>query len=286
MTKPIKTIEVSSALDAIKKLAEIIDSFKSYGLVLIKGHRFSYDEQADLAKRLGDVFEWNVNSNIEEDGLKVASHVGGQSIDPDKEYNHYKDEYLLDWHIEQVYYVYSPLAGFWCMDKLTCPPGHGNTRFIDSNELFNLLSKEEQDFLSNSMILWDKSANDEVGPFYTKAVDAHPTTKIPIVRIETDGGCYILPTLYSFNGKQVTEEQEAQFQEILGKIKNELRNNETIRYEQEWAEGDFLIVDLFRMYHAVMGGFSYQERIMSMIVANADVEKNVSYNTKPEVDPL
>jgi hypothetical protein len=59
-----------------------------------------------------------------------------------------------------------------------------------------------------------------------------------------------------------------------------------MEYVQEWEEGDFLIVDLFRMYHAVMGGFNYQERIMAMIVTSYCPEKNASYNIKPELQEI
>lgn len=284
MTKQIKVIQVSSFLDAKSKLPELVENFKELGLFVLKGHSFTKEEHIELAKLMGDIFDWNVSSKAADDLIEQAFHIGGQSIEKDKDYNLTKDQYLLDWHIEQVYFVYSPLVGFWHMTKISCPPGHGNTRFVDSNELFNILDKDEQEFLSLSMVLWDKPANSEVGPFYTKAVDAHPVTGIPIIRIETDDGCYILPTLYSLNGKTPTPEEEEKFQKILLKIKAELRTNESIRYEQQWEEGDFLVVDLFRMYHAVMGGFGYQERIMSIVLANADIQRNISYNKKPEID--
>lgn len=286
MSKPIKIIEVSSFLDAKSKLQELIDTFKELGLFVMRGHNFTKEEQLQLARLLGDVFKWNVKSSASDDLVEQAFHIGGQSIEKDKEYNVKKDEYLLDWHIEQVYFVYPPLAGFWNMTKIICPPGHGNTRFVDSNELFNILNTEEQEFLAAAMVIWDKRANLEVGPFYTKAVDAHPVTGIPIIRIETDAGCHLLPTLYSLNGKSPTVEQETMFQSIISKIKAELYTNEEIRYEQEWRVGDFLIVDLFRMYHAVMGGFGYQERIMSVIFTNADIERNFSHTKKPEIDTL
>lgn len=286
MSKKINTVKVKSAEDAVKKINDIAELFEKYGVLVIRGHKFSLDEQFKIAQLLGDKYGWNVNSAAEEQSMKSAHHVGGQSIDIERDYTVQKDEYMLDWHIEQTYFIYPPLGGLWCMEKLICPPGHGNTKFMDSNEIYNLLSKDEQDFLKNSIFIWDKPANSEIGPFYNKAIEPHPISGIPIIRIESDGGCYILPTLYSLAGKAPTEQQSDKFQEILSKIKNELYGNKKIEYVQQWKEGDFLIVDLFRMYHSVMGGFNYQERIMSMIVVSHCPEKNSSYNIKPEIQEL
>lgn len=285
MTKQIKTVEVSSFSDVIENLPEIIESFKNFGLVLIKGHTFSKEDHTKLTQLLGDVFGWNISSLSTEKELDVRYRTdGGQSIEINRDYNVEKDEYFLDWHIEQIYFISPPLAGLWHMTKLICPYGSGNTRFADSNEIFNLLDKDDQEFLKKLIILWDKPANSEVGPFYNKAVDKHPISEIPIIRIETDNGCYVLPTVYSVNGKSPTQEEENRFQSIFSRIKSELYDNEKIRYEQKWQEGDFLIVDFFRMYHAVMGGFRYKERTMSIVSVSSNATSNFSYNIKPEIN--
>lgn len=286
MAKQIHKVKVTSAEEAVQKINYIAELFEKYGVLVIRGHKFSLDEQFKIARLLGDKYNWNINSDATEKLLESTFHVGGQSIDIERNYNVEKDEYMLDWHIEQTYFIYPPLAGLWCMEKLTCPPGHGNTKFMDSNEIYNLLSKDEKDFLKDSIFIWDKPANSEVGPFYNKAIEPHPVSGIPIIRIESDGGCYILPTLYSIAGKRPTEEQSNKFQEIVSKLKTTLYGNEEIEYVQEWQEGDFLIVDLFRMYHSVMGGFKYQERIMSMVVASRCPEKNSSYTIKPEIQEI
>lgn len=286
MTRQISVIQITSAEDAVQKIEEIAQLFEKYGVLVIKGHKFLLNEQFKITQLLGDKYGWNINSASDKELMLNAHHVGGQSIDIERDYSVKKDEYMLDYHIEQTFFVYPPLAGMWCMEKIICPPGHGNTKFVDSNEVYNLLSKEEQNFLKDSIFVWDKPAGGEVGPFYNKAIDFHPTSGLPIIRIETDGGCYITPTLYSLAGKAPTKKQSNKFAEIFSKIKNKLYDNKEIEYEHQWEDGDFLIVDLFRMYHAVMGGFKYQERIMSMIVVSNCPEVNSSYNIKPEIQKL
>lgn len=286
MTRQIHTVKVTSAKEAVENLGNIFELFEKYGILVIKGHKFSLDEQLEIAKLMGDKYGWNINSTTDDKVLANHHHIGGQSIEPERDYSLQKDEYMLDYHIEQTYFVYPPLAGLWCMEKIICPPGHGNTKFIDSNEVYGLLSEDEQNFLKDSIFLWDKPANGYVGPFYTKAIESHPVSNIPIIRIETDGGCTIYPTLYSLAGRLPTKDQSNKFEEIFSKIKKELYENKEIEYEQQWEDGDFLIVDLFRMYHAVMGGFKYQERIMSMVVVSRSPVLNSTHSGKPEIQEL
>lgn len=283
MTKQIKIFEVDSYEKAQGLLPEIESAFIDLGLVVFRGHQFTREEQKNLAKLLGDKFSWNVNSLADPHAVDNTLHDGGQSIDPNIEYDLFsKDDYILDWHIEQVYYKSPPLAGLWNLEKLTCPLGHGNTRFVDSNELYGLFSREEQEFLSGSVVIWDKPAPGANGPFYTKVVESHPLSGIPILRVETDRGCYMYPTLYSLHGKSPTEEEITKLQELLIKLKTSLYKNEDIRYEQVWNQGDLLLVDFFRMYHAVMGGFKYLERLMGVMMINANIGYNSFYTEAPE----
>ena len=122
------------------------------------------------------------------------------------------------------------------------------------------MSEEEQDFLLKSTMYWKKQAQNHSGPYYTKAVDFHPLSGKATLRIETDRGCEVHPELYLFDKRDATELEKSNFKNIVEKIKSRLHEDKTILHYQEWQEGDLLIVDLFRMYHSVMGGFSRGQR--------------------------
>ena len=260
MPKNIKYLYFNSSADAVDAATEIAKAYKEYGLVVLRGHAYSTEEQVEVAKALGDILDWDLCSGADSTVIESSIYFGGHSDNAEKEYNQSKEEYVLDWHIEQVYYVHPILAGVWNMTDFTATKGHGNTRFVDSIEIFKSFSEEDQDFLSKSVVKWDKQSPQGFGPYYTNVVQPHPISGYPTLRVETDQGCMLYPELYGWGGAEATEEQKIKFADLQNRLKDILNNDETMRYSQEWEQGDLLIVDLFRMYHAVMGGFSFGER--------------------------
>jgi alpha-ketoglutarate-dependent taurine dioxygenase len=278
MPKDIYTLKVGSYAQVVEALPELVKAYKDQGILVIKGHDFSIAEHKGLARLLGDNLDWQINSSTSDDLMNMYFIHGGHSDNPDREYSNGVDDYVLDWHIEQVFFKCPPLAGMWCMKEITCPPGSGNTLFADSNEIYESLSKEDKEFLSGATVSWDKPANNHVGPFYTKAVDTHPLTSIPIIRVETDQGCYVMPALHSLYNKPATADEAKRFEELMTTIKTKLKSDYDLRYVQQWEPKDMVVVDLFRMYHAVLGGFNYNERLMDLIVAKSSSQCGDVYN--------
>lgn len=277
MSKQIKIYNFFSSSSAVDAANEIAEAYKQYGLVVLRGHSYTTEEQVEVAKALGDILDWNLCSEADDMVVNSSIYPGGHSDNSEKEYNQSEEEYVLDWHIEQVYYLHPILAGIWNMTDFTAKKGHGNTRFVDSIEIFKSFSEEDQDFLSKSVVKWDKQSPQRTGPYYTNVVQSHPISGEPTLRVETDQGCIMYPELYAYNGQEATEEQKARFSELQGTLKDILNNDESMRYSQEWQQGDLLIVDLFRMYHAVMGGFVFGERKFTGIGIRPKVYDNTLY---------
>jgi alpha-ketoglutarate-dependent taurine dioxygenase len=278
MPKAIHALKVDSYAQIVQSLPELVQAYKEYGVIVVKGHDFSEQEHKNLARLFGDDLGWHINSTVDDSTMERFFIHGGHSDSLDREYNSGPEDYVLDWHIEQVFYKCPPLAGIWCMKDITCSFGSGNTLFVDSNEIYESLSDEDKKFLSEAIVSWDKPANNHVGPFYTKAVDAHPVTSIPVIRVETDQGCYVMPALHSLHNKPATADEVKRFEELMTFIKTRLRADYDLRYVQQWESGDMIIVDLFRMYHAVLGGFKYNERLMDLIVAKPSPDCGDVYN--------
>ena len=265
-TRKVPTVSVSSLEDAVAKVDEIIETFDKYGLLVVRGHRFEPKEQLKLVSILGNHYKWNIStSRVGEDpdenkADEYLFHAGG-SDNPDRPVGTASD-YTLDWHIEQVFYTYPVLAGTWNMYEFTADPESGHTHFADSIELYGLLSDEDKEFLSKSVVLWDKAIGpvSGYGPYLTKVVGMHPNLNVPLLRVETDGGCIIRPELHKYDGEDPTADQIATYERLYTWLKEELRHNFSIRYVQKWKQDDMVIVDLFRMYHAVTDGFGYGSR--------------------------
>ena len=269
MPKDIYTLRADSYAQVIDALPELVEVYKDQGLLVIKGYNFSVEEHKNLARLFGDNLNWQVNSSVAYDEMSGYFDRGGHSGDPNNEYNHSTDDYYLDWHIEQAHYKCPPLAGIWCMKEITCSIDAGNTLFADSNEIYESLSDEDKEFLAGAVACWDKPTNNCAGPFYTKAIDTHPFTSIPIIRMDLDRGAYMLPTLHSLYNRPALAHESERFEAIMTFVKTRLVEDYDLRYVQQWESGDIVVVDLFRMYHAVLGGFKYNQRVMDMIVARS-----------------
>ena len=50
------------------------------------------------------------------------------------------------------------------------------------------------------------------------------------------------------------------FKQIKNFVFYQITKNQSIRFYHEWKQGDLVIVDLFKMAHAVYGGFLPEER--------------------------
>lgn len=253
-------VSIGSYAESLMAAKDIERIFKETGVVVLRGYRFSTEEQSSLSTVLGDSLGWNMNSNADT-YLRSTPYKGGHSdLEDDLPYTVTADRYLLDWHIEQVFYVYPILAGLWNMTKFTAPAGSGMTNFMDSCKLYETFTLEEQDFLNKSVIYWKKQSNQGSGPYYTKAVDAHPISGKPTLRIETDIGCEVPPELYLLDKKEPSEQEKQKFKDLVHTLKTRLMENKELLIQQNWQEGDLLIVDLFRMYHSVLGGFGRGQR--------------------------
>ena len=66
--------------------------------------------------------------------------------------------------------------------------------------------------------------------------------------------------MYKFDGETPEEWQKEKFIEIRNFFINQIDKNEEIRIVHKWKENDLVFSDLFRLAHAVTGGFHSSER--------------------------
>lgn len=260
-----RVLDIYSFDDALSKIKDIETEYLDSGVVVLRGHSFSEDEHFNLVQKLGDLFRWNIDSNTRRETVPGSIYSGGHSADETGNYNVSAIDYVLDWHIEQVYYISPIVAGIWNMTNFTAPHGHGSTLFVDAITLYNELSEVEKNLLSSAIVVWSKPSPTTDGPYYTKAVGLHPTLGVPTLRVETDRGCYSSPELYKVAGDLPNDDHTELFTKIMNKVKYRLALDTDIRLTQNWEQGDLLIVDLYRMYHAVLGGFTYGQRTFTGI---------------------
>jgi len=251
-----KSFSVSSREDILNIKEEILDSFLSDGILVISDFKFEYADQDWLIRELGDDLGWWPNNSHE---TKVDFYTCNH--EQEVTWDRRPDEVFLPWHMEHVEYVNPIWAGIWNMHTFSAAHGSGMTYFMDGRSIYNSLSKDWQEFLDKSVVCWDQF--DGTGPFVTPAVERHFYTKEPVIRLDVDVSRPFPTYLYTYEGREPSVDEALLFLRIMTEVENIVYNSTDLRIVQKWKQNDVIIADIFRMYHAVTGGFYKGEREFS-----------------------
>lgn len=218
-------------------------------------------EQFDFAGRLGKLIGWSL---LNDTSKYIENHVRKSEL------NSGPDDIIVEWHVEHTYYTNPIIASTWNMYNFKTNPENGKTYFVDTGAIFDMLSDDEQKFLLNSIIIEpdvirDSQLRSGFVSEHTKLADQYPIvakhwlTDKPVIRFT------ILPEplmvkLVSYKGESPDSDAVAYFEVLIRKIEDIIWNNEEIRMVHRWQQGDLIIPDMFKLAHAVTGGFSHEDR--------------------------
>lgn len=256
MTIATKPLIFSSKEELHENLDKIVQDFKGPGIAIIRGLTFTKEEQEDLTCDLGDRIGWFPNN-------RSVMSKWNHSYQEDHGHNAKTDvttgeEIVLDWHLEHVDYdSYIPLVGgAWNMQLFKCGSDNGRTYFLDSQAAIKKFSSKEIEFLSKCVATWIDV--DDSGPHHAQVITKHWLNNDPLIRIEITRG--VKTSLLTFEGRVPTSGEQNFYDQMTKKFMDIIDTDLDLRIEHRWEEGDLVIVDLFRMAHAVTGGFNSKDR--------------------------
>ena len=260
----IKILESPGFDELIKNIDKCGEEFLENGSVVYRNANFSTDQQLTLLKTLGDYLGWHPNSLTKNNPIYKENHErNGLS----KEARKTKDQILLSWHMEHTDYKNPIVGATWNMHLFTCDSSLGRTGFVDTTQIYDLMPKDWQIFLSNcvEIIQKDTMVSSKDGEFEyalmeheIPCVQEHWKSKKPTVRVDLDGPNYY--GLRFLDNKDVTDKDIELFSQIKVFIFDQIYKNKEIFQFHEWKQGDIVIVDLFKLAHCVFGGFYPHER--------------------------
>jgi alpha-ketoglutarate-dependent taurine dioxygenase len=249
----------------IDKVLENADYYKdkliNESVICFRNANLTEKDQFDFAKKLGKLIGWfliNDESKYIENHERKSEIVSGP------------DDIIVEWHVEHTYYVNPIVAATWNMYNFKTDNENGKTYFVDTNEVFEMLTNDEKQFLLECRITepdFIKEAQLKSG-FASATLNfaddypiiaEHWLTGKPIIRFT------ILPEpsivrLVSYKGQMPTEDNISYFERVIRKIEDTIWNNEDIRIVHKWQQGDLVIPDMFKLAHAVTGGFKPEDR--------------------------
>lgn len=169
------------------------------------------------------------------------------------------DDIMLDWHVEHPYYEVPIVFSTWNMHKFKTDQENGKTYFVDMELLFKSFSEEDQEFLKkcvekNSLETTNNIKNEH------STIGYHWITSNPVIRtawlIDTKANVQ----LHTFDGNNPTQSEIDRYTKLIQLIRHKVSNDLDIRIVHKWQQGDLLLVDIYKMCHAVTGGFDPEDR--------------------------
>ena len=250
----IKTVPVE--YKSIENIIDNIDAYKEKfikdSVIVFRNANLSFDEQLSLHKTIGKAFGWHTYK----DGTHYREN---HSHNPNMGISRTED-IMLNWHVEHSYYSNPIVAGTWNMLHLSTTDGAGNTYFVDTSKVYELLDNDMKDFLSNCILKTEPKK--EHWPFAVKteynAVSPHWLTGKPVIRISFYS--WHEDKIFSVNGNDPTEKDYEMFRKSAARVTYLIENNESIRIVHDWKQGDLVLMDAFKLAHAVTGGFKPEDR--------------------------
>jgi alpha-ketoglutarate-dependent taurine dioxygenase len=183
------------------------------------------------------------------------------------------DDVMLDWHVEHPYYKIPIVFSTWNMHKFKTDPENGKTYFVDMELLFKSFSEEDQDFLKKCIEKNQLSERDNVKNRHS-IIGYHWINKNPVIRTAWLLDAKASPELETFDGNKPTSEQVDKYRSLILSIREKVSNDLDIRIVHRWQQGDLLLVDIYKMCHAVTGGFDPNDREFTGMWAYLDYPGN------------
>jgi alpha-ketoglutarate-dependent taurine dioxygenase len=251
-TQPVEFPGIQEVLDNVDLYKQ---KFLDDSIIVFRNANLTYEEQSSFHAELGELFNYNV---IKLSDSEVDNYVENHSLRESIETAGTND-ILLPWHIEHLYYRNPIVISTWNMTKFTTDSENGKTYFIDSEQAYNAMPEEWKLFLNVCKI---NNPNEEINdnaddfsPIVNHWISGNQLLRLAARENKTSG-----TTLRSVHDREPTELERELFEEIFMWFGNYVYTNQEDRIVHKWQQGDFLIVDIFKMVHSVTGGFDPADR--------------------------
>lgn len=239
--------------DILNNIPEYKEKFIKESVIVFRDANLSFDQQKQLHEEFGKEFGWYTHKANDSHYLENHSH--NRKISKSG-----PDDILLVWHVEHVNYSNPIVAGTWNMFNFSEDSNSGKTYFVDTSLVYELLETNMKKFLDNCILTtgtikgaWPFSLTPEY-----PAIAKHWLTDKPVIRIPLD---HILDTkIDSVNGHAPTREDYLNYRNIATTILSIVKNNKEIKIVHKWKQGDLVLMDAFKLAHAVTGGFKPENR--------------------------
>jgi len=237
-------------------------------IIVFKNANLNKDQQTELMIFFGDLLGWFPNS-LDSSSLEyIEDHHKHMNDERDVG----KDELMLGWHTEHVQNEDDAHHGAtWRMEKFECAEDSGHTYFVDMTKMFQDLKTEDQEFISRCRNRLEttefryEEKEVKAVPIVKEfdAVRTHPITGEKTIRLSLFSYDSKQNSLFEIDGREPDQQEKDRYRELISWICKEVWENTEIRMVLKWKQGDLAVPDLYKLAHAVSGGFIKNQRTLS-----------------------
>jgi len=244
-------IEFTSIEDIVNNHNKYKDIFLNDSILVFRNANLSYDDQVIFHKNLGKHFNWHAYTEQDGNTSKyIEDHSQNKNVGKST-----GDEIMLKWHMEHIYYDNPIVAATWNMVTFNTDNNNGKTYFIDSEKIYATMPDDWKNFLESCTV---NGRSTDVGSF--NVIKNHWITGNKVLRMMVTTDEERLVHSFFVNDNAPSEKEIKLFKEIILWFGNEVNTNEDIRIVHKWKQGDLVIPDMFKLAHAVTGGFNPIDR--------------------------
>lgn len=252
---PTNPIEFTSTDEIVDNTQYYKELFLKEKVLVFRNANLSNSDHQDFHDKLREKFGWHTK--------KIRSYTENHKRLIDIPNNRFKvgnNEIMLQWHVEHPYYINPIVIATWNMHKFNIDSENGKTYFVDTELLFSRLSNYDQEFMKKWIT--EEPVSEQHGiKQENEVIGYHWINNNPVIRISNIGWPNENFSQLKFvDDKNPTEEECLEYIRIMKWIRNEILKNEDIRIVHRWKQGDLLIPDMYKLCHAVTGGFDPADR--------------------------
>lgn len=290
-------------IDRTRLVSDAVQTVEREGFVVLRKAHWSHQQAQVFFLDFADEYGWRVKHPDFNYGAPATwDYREDHGFAISNRSNTGADDLVVYWHMEKVANEFPQWGGMWRMVHKSSPANSGTTGFVDSSTLYDLLDPDDQKFLEScevislprptrisadklndliqtnergrNFIMFDEGGNIHAR-FVAPAVETHHRSQRKCVRFDPFVERRSSPVgraakVVRVNGEVPSMEDEERADRLLAHLADVIYSDESIQTWVEWDEGDIIIADLFRMAHAVRGGFAPGERVFEGMWAFAD----------------
>lgn len=286
---------------------EISNALNSTGYVIFRNADWSTDQADDFMVRFSKHHGWRVTHGTRNKPhwVYLEDHKYTLALMDEQPGT---EEMFIHWHAEHPNLEFPQHGALWHMVSKSGHPDSGQTGFLDNANLYKGLSSDDQKFLERceavmtpiiskfdpielaskiivntrgEKLIVFKSYGDISVNFIRPIVQVHARTGKKCIRFNShynrqetgdviDEG--VMSKMIFVDGRLPTIEEEKRAERLMIELARRIYGDTSIHTWVKWQEGDLILADLFRMTHAVRGGFKQGERLFRGIWAFDDLE--------------